>query len=97
MLSDGEDNDPQALIKTKNLINSSGITETYTINTFGYGQSHDPVLMKEIASITHSNYYYVENVQDIHKNIISCLTDLLTVAIKNVKITLKVDNCNDTP
>lgn len=58
-----------------------------TLNTFGFGQDHDPNLLKSISEKGDGIYYYIENTEEIPKAFSNCLGGLVSVVGQNVKLT----------
>ena len=61
LLSDGCDNilnDFQLGQELKNLTKGKGLN--FTLNTFGYGDDHDPNIMKKLASIRDGSFFFVD-------------------------------------
>jgi len=61
LLSDGCDNnlnDFELGQELKNLTKGKGLD--FTLNTFGYGDDHDPKIMKKLASIRDGSFFFVD-------------------------------------
>lgn len=58
LLSDGQDT--SAELRVQQLQAEYMIQDNFTINCFGFGSDHDPVLMDKIAKLGDGNFYYVE-------------------------------------
>ena len=66
LLSDGCDNhlnDFEIGQRLKNL--TKGKHLNFTLNTFGYGNDHDPRIMKKLASIRDGSFFYVEEYEKV--------------------------------
>lgn len=55
------------------------ITDPFTINTFGFGSDHDPLLMTEIAKLKDGNFDFIENLKEIEKMFVNILAGLFSV------------------
>jgi len=60
-----------------------------TINTFGYGSDHDPLLLKSIAEKGNGVYFYVEQPNEIPKHFADCLGGLLSTVAQNIVIRIE--------
>lgn len=93
LLSDGYDNIGQkALDVIKNTIETIKIKENFTIHTFGFGESHDAVLMREIAKTQGGNFYFIPDLKSIDECFIDALGLLFSVVMKDIEICIKVNN-----
>lgn len=93
LLSDGCDNhknDIQLGTDLKNL--TKGENLSFTLNTFGYGNDHDPKIMNRLANIRDGSFFYVENYQKVSEYFITVLGGIVSVISKNVKINVKLLN-----
>ena len=66
LLSDGCDNilnEMELVQRLKDL--TKGQNLSFTLNTFGYGNDHDPKLMKKLASIRDGSFFYVQKYEKI--------------------------------
>ena len=66
LLSDGCDNnlnDFEIGQRLKNL--TKGKNLNFTLNTFGYGNDHDPTIMKKLASIRDGSFFYVKEYKKV--------------------------------
>ena len=62
LLSDGCDNDNDEIQlgeKLKSL--TKGEKLSFTLNTFGYGDDHDPKIMNKLANLRDGSFFYVED------------------------------------
>ena len=84
LLSDGLDEG--ALTDIEKSLNSfeKRINSNYTINTFGYGRDHDPLLMARISELKNGKFYFVENLEEISLCFFDCLGGLLSTIGENV-------------
>ena len=66
LLSDGCDNilnDFEIGQRLKNL--TKGKNLNFTLNTFGYGSDHDPLILKKLASIRDGTFFYVQEYKKV--------------------------------
>ena len=92
-LSDGRDNnknDIQLGEALKNL--TKGENLSFTLNTFGYGNDHDPKIMNRLANIRDGSFFYVENYKKVSEYFVTVLGGYISVISKNVKINIKLCN-----
>ena len=93
LLSDGCDNynnDIQLGEALKNL--TKGAKLTFTLNTFGYGDDHDPKIMNKLANIRDGSFFYVEDYKKVSEYFVTVLGGCISVISKNVKINIKLCN-----
>ena len=93
LLSDGCDNhrnDIQLGEALKNL--TKGENLSFTLNTFGYGNDHDPKIMNRLANIRDGSFFYVENYERVSEYFVTVLGGCVSVISKNVKINIKLLN-----
>ena len=91
LLSDGCDNhrnDIQLGEALKNL--TKGENLSFTLNTFGYGNDHDPKIMNRLANIRDGSFFYVENYERVSEYFVTVLGGCVSVISKNVKINIKL-------
>ena len=91
LLSDGCDNnknDIQLGEALKNL--TKGQNLSFTLNTFGYGNDHDPKIMNRLANIRDGSFFYVENYKKVSEYFVTVLGACVSVISKNVKINIKL-------
>ena len=77
LLSDGLDGSAEK--RVEKLLNEYDITDTFTINTFGFGDDHDPNLMREIAKLRDGGFYYVEKLDVVDEMFVDALGGLISV------------------
>jgi len=51
----------------------------YSINSFGFGKGHNPVLMNDICKVKDGNFYFVEHVETVDEMFIDALGGLFSV------------------
>src|SRR5690606_3321013 len=61
----------------------------YTINTFGYGYDHDPILMGKIAKMRDGNFYFIEKLASADESFADALGGVATVVAENVAISVR--------
>ena len=74
----------------------SNFTDTYTINSFGFGKDHDPELMNKISQHKDGSFYYVEKLDTVDEMFIDALGGLFSVIAQNVNIQVGVNKSNKT-
>jgi len=78
-LREGEDD--QAEPETNNALKC-------TINTFGYGSSHNTELLEKLAEKFDGLYYYVKDAEGIKEGFASCLGGLMSTVATNLQLTV---------
>ena len=66
LLSDGCDNnftDLEIVKKVKDLTRGQNLF--FTLNTFGYGEDHDPFVMKKLANLRDGSFFYVKEYEKV--------------------------------
>lgn len=87
LLSDGLDRSAMGSVP-KSLVNYN-VPDDITINTFGFGNNHDPQLMNDIADQRDGNFYFIEKLDTIDEAFVDCLGGLLSSIGQNVIIKIK--------
>ena len=87
LLSDGLDD--KALHRVRQSNSNSKLPQDLTINTFGFGNDHDPQLMTEIADLRHGNFYFIKELYTVDEAFIDCLRGLVSSIAQNVQIKIK--------
>jgi len=59
-----------------------------TINTFGYGSSHNSDLLEKMAERFDGMYYYVKDSEAIHEGFATCLGGLMSTVATNLQLSL---------
>jgi len=90
LLSDGLDGGAEVSVKNlvekyDNFPNSSNIS----INTFGFGDDHDPKLMGSISNLKDGNFYYVDKLETIDQCFGDCLIGLMCVLAEQVTFSIE--------
>ena len=94
LLSDGCDND----YKDANLIGQEfknlykGENLSFTLNTFGYGDDHDPKIMNKLANIRDGSFFYVQDFEKVSSYFVTVLGGCVSVISEDVKINIKLLN-----
>ncbi len=91
LLSDGIDEDDNALEESRNLFRKAQIEKNFSLHTFGYGKNHDSELMRGLSESFKGNFYYVENVEDIKQCFIDCLNEIENVAVTDIRVDFKLN------
>ena len=95
LLSDGIDNDLDNIELAELLKNlTKGLGLSFTLNTFGYGDDHDAIIMNKLASIRDGSFFYVENYRKITEYFVSILGGCMSVISKKVDLNLQILNNN---
>jgi len=61
---------------------------TCTINTFGYGSSHNSDLLEKMAERFDGMYYYVKDAEAINEGFATCLGGLMSTVATNLQLSL---------
>lgn len=62
------------------------------ICTFGFGVSHDPEALVQLASGTKAAYTYIKDWMGLPDSLLACFRFLERVVLENVKLTFRTDN-----
>lgn len=96
LLSDGMDNSftekncNKLLDKIERIIKSEKMKHfCYTLNTFGFGQSHDADLLSKLSLLKNGNFYFVNDYSTLPQLFKDCLDFMQKVICKKVIITIK--------
>jgi len=95
LLSDGLDGGAQQKVKIS--LAQNEISEDITINTFGFGNDHDPQLMSDIADLRDGNFYFVEKLDTVDEAFVDCLGRLLSSVGQNVIIKISPEKSDVLP
>jgi len=71
--------------ETKKYIEDMFEKHGVTCNTFGMGIEHNANLLKKLASRGNGIYYYIGSLDDIGIQFVSCVSNLMNVALKRCK------------
>lgn len=97
LLSDGCDNysfDYNTLSsKFKKLYQNKNLN--FTLNTFGYGNDHDPKMMNGLANLRDGSFFFVQDYKKVAEYFVTVLGGCVSIISKNVKINIKLldENC----
>ena len=95
LLSDGLDTlGDGAQNRVKSTLSRYNIPDDVTINTFGFGNDHDPQMMNDIADLRDGNFYFVEQLDTVDEAFVDCLGGLLSSIGQNVTITIFPEQSN---
>jgi hypothetical protein len=64
-------------------------SNSFTINTFGYGNDHDAKLMMNISRLSDGNFYYVDDIHLIDESFLGCLAGLVSVIAQDLTLTIR--------
>jgi len=84
LLSDGLDSAAQHKVRAS--LAQYNLSADITINTFGFGNDHDPQLMNDIADLRDGNFYFVEKLDTVDEAFVDCLGGLLSSIGQNITI-----------
>ena len=94
LLSDGRDNCSNSSVSLlngfKNLYNDEKLD--FTLNTFGYGDDHDPEIMNQLANIRDGSFFYVQDYKKVSEYFVTVLGGCVSIISKNVKVSIKLLN-----
>jgi uncharacterized protein YegL len=94
ILSDGLDSSAENMVKKKLEGYQHEIKETFTINTFGYGNDHDPKMMSALAQLRDGSFYFIDKLDTVDNVFVDCVGGLVSVIAQNMKIEVR-PNVND--
>jgi uncharacterized protein YegL len=94
ILSDGQDSKAEKTVKNYIDSHEGKVKSNYTINTFGYGQDHDPKMMSALARLRDGAFYFIDKLNRVDEVFVDCLGGLISVVAQNVNIEI-VPNFND--
>ena len=94
LLSDGRDTEAKdsfhLLNGFKNLYKEEKLD--FTLNTFGYGDDHDPEIMNQLANIRDGSFFYVQDYKKVSEYFVSVLGGCVSIISKNVNVSVKLLN-----
>ena len=93
LLSDGCDDNSKDFVLNgfKNLLKEEKLLD-FTLNTFGYGDDHDPEVMNQLANIRDGSFFYVQDYKKVSEYFVSVLGGCVSIISKNVKVSVKLLN-----
>lgn len=77
LLSDGLDGGAEK--KVEKLL--SKCQESFTINTFGFGNDHDSKMMSDISRFKDGSFFFIEKLDQVDEAFVSALGGLLSVLL----------------
>jgi len=90
LLSDGLDGGADTTVKVLvNEYDKFPNSNNISINTFGFGDDHDPKLMGNISNLKDGNFYYVDKIETIDQCFGDCLIGLMSVLAEQVTFSIK--------
>ena len=90
LLSDGLDG--SADLGVKNLVakyDKFQNCNNISINTFGFGDDHDPKLMGNISDLKDGNFYYIDKLDTVDEAFGDCLIGLMSVLAEDVQFEIQ--------
>ena len=64
--------------------------EEYTVSTFGYGESHNPKILQNIAELKKGSYYYIDDISKVKECFLDNLAIVTSILAKNLEIEVKL-------
>lgn len=89
LLSDGEANVGPSSPQELGLLGASLVKEGISVSTMGVGLGYNENLMAELARRSDGNTYFIENSDDMPRIFGAELGDVLSVAARDVKLTIR--------
>jgi Mg-chelatase subunit ChlD len=92
LLSDGLDNNQSTLVsRIRQSIDKYAIPDVFTINTFGFGNDHDPESMRKIAETKDGDFYYIEKLDLVDEFFVAAFGGLASIIAENVHIKIEAN------
>lgn len=66
--------------------------DKFILHTFGYGDDHDPELMRDLAARRSGTFYYIRDLERTAEFFADALGGLGTVALNELRFDLSGDN-----
>ena len=93
LLSDGCDNEMDDIKLGETLKSlTKGEKLSFTLNTFGYGEDHDPKIMNKLANLRDGSFFFIENYNKVGEYFVSVLGGCLSMVSKNAELDVKLTN-----
>ena len=73
---------------------NEGESDLPIINSFGFGTNHNATLLQDISEHGNGLYGYIENTDLIGETFAQCIGGLISMAAKDLKVTIEVTNEN---
>ena len=90
LLSDGLDNTQCTLVsRISQSIEKFAIADVFTINSFGFGNDHDPESMRKIAETKDGDFYYIEKLDLVDEFFVAAFGGLASIIAENVQIKIQ--------
>mmetsp|Transcript_52395 Transcript_52395/g.59889 ORF Transcript_52395/g.59889 Transcript_52395/m.59889 type:complete len:562 (+) Transcript_52395:96-1781(+) len=89
VLSDGQDNQGGTLGRVESLLRTHDLQDSFTINSFGYGSSHDADVLNGIATAKDGVFHFIEQMDNVYDAFADCLGSLLTTVAGDVKVRIE--------
>ena len=90
LLSDGEDNRDVVNNFKNYLTGQEKQNYAFTLNSFGYGDDHDAILMNEISKIKDGGYFFIRQLSMVQESFVEIYGSLSTV--KNINVELVISS-----
>lgn len=88
LLSDGQDG--SAISGVESLLGQRDLEKSFIINTFGYGNDHDPQLMDKIARLGNGNFYPIEKLDDLDRSFVDALGS--SISVKGLDVCVEIES-----
>ena len=93
LLSDGCDNEMDDIKLGETLKSlTKGEKLSFTLNTFGYGEDHDPKIMNKLANLRDGSFFFIEDYKKVGEYFVSVLGGCLCMISKNAELDVKLTN-----
>jgi hypothetical protein len=76
LLSDGQDGSAEQTVKS--YLESFKLEDNFTINSFGFGEDHDPRLMTGISNLKDGNFYFIQKLDTLDECFVDALGGLVS-------------------
>jgi len=91
LLSDGLDNDANSKVKILvNKYDEFPNSNNISINTFGFGDDHDPKLMGNISKLKDGSFYYIDKLEIVDECFGDCLIGLMSILSEQITFSINV-------
>jgi hypothetical protein len=90
LLSDGQDNKntPNLLVNLMKSQKYKGI-DTFSIQSFGFGNDHDEDLMTDIAKVMDGNFFFIKELDTLDEAFCSAMVGIMSVVAKELILNIK--------
>lgn len=68
-------------------------SQHYSVHSFGYGNDHDALLMREIAEFKSGNYYFIQDMHTIAECFGDCMGMVTTTLATNISLSVTLGPC----